>query len=337
MRVRKLTVSRKRDPDARPPSGGLGRFWRQTPNPVIPPYIKDMSNFSRVRFVEFLKPVASPAPPSGADWIHEIKHDGYRTQLLLEDGRAAAFSKNGHNWTERYPQIAKAAAKLGCTSAIIDGEVVINDDKGVSDFARLPGAIRREPQNLLFMAFDLLHLDGADLRHEPLLKRKKILKRLIGRRKGPLRYVDHLAADGASFFAACENLGLEGMVSKRPDSIYKSGPSKNWLKTKCYTLTDFDIIGTATTRQGERVALLRARDTGEYAGTAFINLRREKREMLSARIRKLKVSQPSLKGSKFKDADWLKPGLVASVRHLRGEEGLRHASILDIRDDEDPA
>lgn len=294
-----------------------------------------MSNFSRIRFVEFLKPVAAEKPPRGTDWIHEIKHDGYRTQLLVEDGRAAAYSKSGHDWTDRYPHIAKAAAKLGCVTAIIDGEVVINNENGVSDFSRLPGAIRLEPQNLLFMAFDLLHLDGTDLRREPLIERKKLLKKLLGRRKGPIRYVDHLVADGASFFAACENLGLEGMVSKRPDSIYKSGPSKNWLKTKCYTLTDFDMIGTATTRQGERVALLRGRDTGEYAGTAYINLRREKREMLSARIRKLRASQPTLKGAKFKDADWLKPGLVASVRHLRGEEGLRHASILDIRDRED--
>jgi DNA ligase D-like protein (predicted ligase) len=294
-----------------------------------------MSNFSRIRFVEFLKPVTAEKPPRGTDWIHEIKHDGYRTQLLVEDGRAAAYSKSGHDWTDRYPHIAKAAAKLGCVTAIIDGEVVINNENGVSDFSRLPGAIRREPQNLLFMAFDLLHLDGTDLRREPLIERKKLLKKLLGRRKGPIRYVDHLVADGASFFAACENLGLEGMVSKRPDSIYKSGPSKNWLKTKCYTLTDFDMIGTATTRQGERVALLRGRDTGEYAGTAYINLKREKREMLSARIRKLRASQPTLKGAKFKDADWLKPGLVASVRHLRGEEGLRHASILDIRDRED--
>ncbi|MNU89535.1 putative DNA ligase-like protein [compost metagenome] len=295
-----------------------------------------MSKFSRVRFIEFLKPVAASQPPRGSDWIHEIKHDGYRTQLLIEDGRAAAFSKSGLDWTDRYPHIAKSAATLGCSSAIIDGEVVINDENGVSSFARLPGAIRREPHNLLFMAFDLLHLDGHDLRREPLLTRKKLLKKLLGRRKGPLRYVDHLVTDGASFFAACENLGLEGMVSKRPDSIYKSGPSKNWLKTKCYTLTDFDMIGTATTRQGERVALLRGRDTGEYAGTAFINLKREKREMLSARIRKLRASRPALKGTRFKDADWLKPGLVASVRHLRGEEGLRHASILDIRDgDED--
>jgi DNA ligase D-like protein (predicted ligase) len=294
-----------------------------------------MSNFSRVRFIEFLKPVAAANPPSGTDWIHEIKHDGYRTQLLVEDGRAAAYSKNGHDWTDTYPFIAKAAAKLGCTSAIIDGEVVINGENGVSDFARLPGAIRREPQNLVFMAFDLLHLDGADLRREPLLKRKKLLRKLLGRRKGPLRFVDHLATDGAQFFAACENLGLEGMVSKRPDSIYKSGPNKNWLKTKCYTLTDFEMIGTATTRHGERVALLRGRDTGEYAGTAFINLKREKREMLSERIRKLRASQPSLKGSKFKDANWLKPGLIASVRHLRGEEGLRHASILDIREGSD--
>jgi DNA ligase D-like protein (predicted ligase) len=290
-----------------------------------------MSELSRVRFIEFLKPAAAATPPLGADWIHEIKHDGYRTQLLVEDGKARAYSKNGNDWTAKYPQIVNSASRLRCSSAIIDGEVIANDENGVSEFARLPGTIRWQPEKLVFMAFDLLHLDGSDLRRSPLLERKKLLKSLLGRRNAPLTYVDHLATDGAAFFEACEKLGLEGMVSKRPGSTYKSGPNRNWLKTKCYTVTDFAVSGTTTTREGHRVALLRRRETGEYVGTAFLNLKRERREALDTWIAKLSSSPPPTRGSKFKDTNWLKPGLVASVRHLRGEGSLRHASIIDVR------
>jgi ATP-dependent DNA ligase len=252
--------------------------------------------------------------------------------VLVEDGLAAAYSKSGHDWSDRYPRIVARAARLRCQSAILDGEVILPDANGAADFAGLPSAIRRQPDRLVFMAFDLLHLDGADLKGIPLLERKMMLKRLLKGRTEPIIYVEHLKTDGERFFAACEELGLEGMVSKITVSRYRSGPNKNWLKTKCYTVSEFDLIGTTITSQGHHVALLEARGTGEYAGTAFINLKRDKRELLRDRIQSLRRSQPRGTGTKSKETRWLKPGLVASVRHLRGEEGLRHASILDIRD-----
>lgn len=286
---------------------------------------------SGLAFVDFLKPVASTKPPEGDRWVHEIKHDGRRGQLVIQKGKVIAYSKSGLNWSKKYPQIVARAGQLPCRSAIIDGEIIVQNEHGVSDFHRLPETIRRRPQDLLFMAFDLLHLDGHDMRGDPLLIRKAALKDLLDGETGPIIYNEHIQIDGKSFFEACERLKLEGMVSKVVTSIYKSGPNKNWLKTKCYTVSDFEVLGTTLTRTGEYVALLKDPATGVYAGTAFINLKRDKREELRQRIQKLRTTQPQIKGTKFKTASWVKPGLVASVRHLRGEESLRHASLQDIR------
>jgi ATP-dependent DNA ligase len=294
-----------------------------------------MTRFERVRFIEFLKPVTAARPPGGENWIHEIKYDGYRTQVLIECGQAKAYSKNGHDWTGRYEPIARAARQLPCKSAVIDGEVIINNDLGVSDFSKLQRNLGKGDPDLLFMAFDLLHLDGYDLTHEPLIKRKEALQHLLKDTSAPIIYTEHLITNGQTFFEACERLGLEGMISKRPESTYKSGRSQCWLKTKCYVTKDFDIAGTATTKDGRYVALLKTRDTGVIAGSAFINLTRKKREMLSDRIRDLRTHQPLAKSSKYKQLSFLKPGLVASVKHLRGEESLRHASITDIWDETD--
>lgn len=289
-----------------------------------------MTEFSRPKFIEFLKPVAAIKPPSGDRWVHEIKYDGYRTQLVIENGVSRAFSKSGLDWSHKYSQIVSKALSLGCRSATIDGEVVVLDERGRSDFAKLPQAIKHRHQELIFIGFDLLHLDGKDMRQEPLLERKRLLREILQDAPEPLRYCEHIQTDGPAFFAACEDLGLEGMVSKVSDSRYRSGPNKCWLKSKCYMVTDFDLIGTALTSKGEHVALLRDQISGAYAGTAFITLKRDKREKLRERIQQLRVSQPQLSGSKFKTANWIRPGLVASVRHLRGEESLRHASLQDI-------
>jgi bifunctional non-homologous end joining protein LigD len=123
--------------------------------------------------LEFIKPqLATPVdhPPPRAGWIHEVKHDGYRTLLIIEHRKARACTRNGFDWTERYPGITKAAAKLGCRSAIIDGEVIVQNKDGISDFDALKSAIRWRPQSLIFCAFDLLHLNGKDLRDRPLLE-----------------------------------------------------------------------------------------------------------------------------------------------------------------------
>ena len=139
---------------------------------------------ARLRFIE--PQLASPVdqPPEGKHWIHEIKYDGYRCQVLLELGQARVFTRNGYDWSDRYPSIVRAAAKLPCLSAIIDGEAIVQDQNGASDFDALSSAMRWRPDSIILYAFDLMHLNGRDLRPQPLLERRALLKAPAGKRRG---------------------------------------------------------------------------------------------------------------------------------------------------------
>jgi bifunctional non-homologous end joining protein LigD len=132
------------------------------------------------KFIPPQLPSLTDQPPEGADWIHEVKHDGYRTMLLVERGSALTYTRNGHNWSDRYPGITAWARKLPCRAAILDGEVIVQDAHGVSDFGALQAALRSRTAHLIFYAFDLLHLDGKGLRERPLIERRAKLKQLIG-------------------------------------------------------------------------------------------------------------------------------------------------------------
>jgi bifunctional non-homologous end joining protein LigD len=134
---------------------------------------------ARLRFIEPQLPSLVDQPPEGKHWIHEIKHDGYRCQVLLERGQARVFTRNGYDWSDRYPSIVRAAAKLRCQSAIIDGEAIVQDGNGASDFEALSSALRRQPSSIILYAFDLLHLDGNYLRHKTLADRRAQLEHLI--------------------------------------------------------------------------------------------------------------------------------------------------------------
>jgi bifunctional non-homologous end joining protein LigD len=174
-------------------------------------------------FVPPQVPTASPDPPDGDGWIHEIKHDGFRTMIAIENGQGRAFSRSGYDWTARYGPTVNACRKLACQSALIDGEIVVEDENGVSDFDALQPAIRYEPHRLVFFAFDLVHLDGVDLRRRPLLERREKLASLIGPGCFAVRYSEHFEGDAKAFFAGAVKHGLESIVSKRAMSPYRSG------------------------------------------------------------------------------------------------------------------
>jgi bifunctional non-homologous end joining protein LigD len=273
-------------------------------------------------------------PPHGEEWIHEVKHDGYRTLLVIEKGDVRAYTRNGFDWSERYPGIVRAAAKLDCRSAILDGEIIVQDVNGISDFDALMSAIRWHPHKLIFYAFDLLYLDGEDLRDRPLIERRARLKDLL--RSGetsPLQFSEEFIGDGAAFFRACAEQGLEGVVSKLVSSRYRSGRSKTWLKTKCFTESSFVIIGTDRDRKtGAMMALLaRANQRGlAYAGAAFIALSANEREELWAQLESLKLGRCPLPRFYLPTAQWVKPQLVARVRHLAGAKHLRHGTVRSI-------
>jgi ATP-dependent DNA ligase len=181
-------------------------------------------------FIEPCIPTLVSKPPEGPQWIHEIKHDGYRLIVRKQADRVRLFTRRGYDWTDRYPLIRDAVAALRATSAVVDGEAVCCDGAGMAVFEKLHS--RAHDEQVIHYAFDLLELDGEDWRPRPLEKRKaKLQKLLIGGRAGIL-FSEHLEGDGATIFEHACKLGAEGIVSKHREHPYRSGPSKMWLKIK---------------------------------------------------------------------------------------------------------
>lgn len=190
--------------------------------------------------------------------------------MVVAGGEARAYTRRGLDWTGCYPGIVSEAALLHCRSAILDGEVIVQDARGVSDFEALRSAIRWQPYKLVFYAFDLLHLDGKDLRDRPLLERRAKLKNLLPYDEtSPLQFSEEFIGDSAVFFRARAEHRLEGIVSKIVSSRYRSGRSKTWLKTKCFAESALVIIGTKRDRKTGAMLALLARAEGQrlaYAG-----------------------------------------------------------------------
>jgi bifunctional non-homologous end joining protein LigD len=175
---------------------------------------------SSLGFIKPELPTIVPEPPTGEGWIHEIKHDGYRTLVVIEGGQVRAFTRNGNDWTRAYKRVVNACTRLACETALIDGEMVVQDEHGITDFHALRSAIYTAPHRLVFFAFDLLHLNGKDLRGCALLERRALLRKLIKRDpRSPIQFSDHLECDGARFFKAAAELGLVGVVSKRAATL----------------------------------------------------------------------------------------------------------------------
>ena len=206
----------------------------------------------------------------------------------------------------------------------------------MSDFEALSAAIRWLPHTLRFYAFDILHLNGEELRDQPLIDRRTELKGLLGRDPtSPLQFSDEFTGDSAAFFRACAKHGLEGVVSKLTTSRYRSGRSKTWLKSKCFTESDLVIIGTDRDRKTGALRALLAKADGHnltYAGAAFIGLRGDAWETLTKRLQHLAVRRAPLRGLSMKDAQWVEPRLRAKVRHLAGAKYLRHATVRELSD-----
>jgi bifunctional non-homologous end joining protein LigD len=181
-------------------------------------------------YIEPCIPTRVSKPPVGPEWVHEIKHDGYRLIARKRDDRVRLFTRRGYDWTQRYPRIASAVASLRTASAVVDGEAVFCDGTGVADFERLHS--RAYDDQVFLYAFDLLELDGEDWRPRPLAERKAKLSKLIAKAPPGIRYGEHLEGDGATIFAHACKLGLEGIVSKHREHPYRSGRSKAWLKVK---------------------------------------------------------------------------------------------------------
>jgi bifunctional non-homologous end joining protein LigD len=184
-----------------------------------------------VGFIHPCEPALVDRPPAGPGWSHEIKHDGFRILALKQGEQVKLWSRRAADFTNRFARIADAVRGLNADETLIDGEAVVFEDDGRSDFHAL--LTKRGWTEAAFVAFDLLRLNGDDLRQQPLEKRREALMWLVAKRRGDgVVFSDALEADGALVFAKACEMGLEGIVSKREGSLYKSGRSRNWLKTK---------------------------------------------------------------------------------------------------------
>ena len=275
-------------------------------------------------------PLLSAEPPRGYGWIHEIKHDGFRTLISISGKDARAFTRSGLDWSDKYQRVIESCRKLRCRTALIDGEIIVQDEKGVSDFAALRAAIEWEPHRLVLFAFDLLLLDGQDLRRLPLIERREKLRQVV-----PvdaclaIQFSDHYEGEGTELFKRACAMGLEGIVSKRALSAYRSGPSKFWLKTKNVVESELILLGTDYDNEGKPIAYLGKETAGElkFAGTAFLNLSGAAREELHDRIARLPSVKAPAKVPNVRQPEWVVPTILVRVRHLKGGDTLRHASV----------
>ncbi len=282
--------------------------------------------------------------PDGPDWVHEIKHDGYRMVCRVEDGEVRMYSRNRNEWTSKFPGIARALARLPVRSAWIDGEVVALQSNGVSSFQALQNALSspRAP-NLHFYAFDLPYLDGHDLRQAPLLERKRVLEQLLAGAPDAIRYSPHIEGSGRDFSEEGCRLKLEGVVAKLADSPYLAGRSRAWLKVKCVQRQEM-VIGGYTDPEGARTGLgallLGVYEPGgklRYSGKVGTGFNESSLKDLRRRLGKLEQDSASFynppKGWEARGAHWVKPELVGEVvfTEWTNEGTLRHPSFQGLR------
>jgi bifunctional non-homologous end joining protein LigD len=259
-------------------------------------------------------------PPAGPGWLHEIKYDGYRTLVFFEGGSVRLITRNGHDWTARYAALARSLAKLPCKSALLDGEVVVQDPRGVTSINLLEEALSRSGGHALtYFAFDLCHLDGYDLSAVPLIERRRALEGLLAPlvdERSPIQFSEHVEGEGLALFAHASRLGLEGIVSKRADSRYVQRRSPTWVKVKRADIGTFVVVGFLANLPGAVSSLLVAHEEdGElvYAGRVGSGIGEEKGRELYAALFQHERPKPATTAPRTPGARWVEPRWTAEV------------------------
>ncbi len=292
----------------------------------------------------------SERAPELGNWIHEIKFDGYRIQARLDDGNVRLMTRKGLDWTHKFPSIAAAVARFPAETAVIDGELVVNDDNGVSQFSMLQQALKSgDDSSMSYYVFDLMHLDGTDMRPLPLTARKAALANLLRKMgdTGPIQLSESIDEPGPLLVKHACKLGLEGIISKRADASYHSGRGHDWLKTKCSDRQEFVVTGfVPSTADAHSVGalVLGVYDHGKltYAGrtgTGFTHkMARDlyrKFKPMAVRKTPFGVVPPEERGARA--PIWIEPKLVAEVDFRGWTHGdrVRQSSFQGLRADKE--
>lgn len=286
-------------------------------------------------------------PPSGDDWLHELKFDGYRMLCRIDRGKVQFWSRNGKEWTAKFPNVALAVKTLPAKTAILDGEIVILEANGRSSFQKLQRAMKESGSaQFFFEVFDLIYLDGFDLTRAPLIERKLLLERLCKSRgtNRVVRYSAHVRGNGDAFLASACKLGLEGIISKLADSTYETKRSKSWLKIKCNKEQEFVIAGyapTSTSMPGFGSLILGYYDKGKlvYAGRVGTGFTFKQRAELKRVLDKLSRPESPFaitpRDPGLRAAVWAEPKLVGQVvfTEWTTDGSIRHPSFKGLRED----
>jgi bifunctional non-homologous end joining protein LigD len=301
-------------------------------------------------FIEPQLATLSTAMPKGADWLHEVKFDGYRILTYIENGKVRMFTRNGLDWTEKFGALPASLAKLPVTNAILDGELVALDEHHVSNFSALKNSLSSKGEGLSYYVFDLLFLDGVNLTREPLIERKRQLEALLEKKRlKNVFYSEHFENKDDRFLQQACSMRLEGVISKNAKAPYHSGRSKTWLKTKCHMRQEFVIGGYTNSSTG--AAVIGSLLLGYYRGKDFVYAGRVgtgfDQKMASALYKTLKkLKRETMSYTKYSDGgrrgpgwkrgvNWVEPRLVCEVEFTEWTEdgSLRHPSFQGLRED----
>ncbi|MBS0386592.1 MAG: DNA ligase D [Proteobacteria bacterium] len=313
------------------------RVWskggEKTPRAAKPP---------KWAFVEPMLATRVERPPVGDSWIHEIKYDGYRLLASVSGESVRLYTRNGLDWTGKFPSIADALAAMHLKDLLIDGEVAVAHANGRTDFASLQKSLESGvAKGVSYFAFDLLAEGAKDLRKLPLAERKQRLEKALAKARAPIRLSPYFEGNGPNVLDAFREKGLEGMVSKKASSTYQSGRSHAWLKIKLVNEQEFTVIGYQPSARGRAFAslMLADRQNGKlvYRGNVGTGFNDKTLASISEKLSKIGRAKPALPVPReaARGAKWVEPRLVAQVKfaEFTGEGAVRHGVFLGLRGD----